>query len=184
LSTRRLTYTLASAFVLLVVAGCGTGSDSDAEAVAWTNQVCGALSGFARAATTQPQMNGADPVATVRGLGDYFTATGTAVQGSITALDSIGPSPVAGGDEYVARLKGALTQIRTGFDAARGQLTTVDTSSVRTMSVALPTALAPLQELRNMADPTAGLQANDELRTAADKAANCQQVRSTTSPAR
>jgi hypothetical protein len=44
--------------------------------------------------------------------------------------------------------------------------------------------MAPLQELRNLADPTAGLQATDELRTAADKASNCQQVRSTTSPAR
>lgn len=184
MSTRRLTYTLVSAFVLLVVTGCGAGGDSDATAVAWTNQVCGALSGFARAATTQPQVNRTDPVATVRGLGDYFTATGTAVQGSITALDAIGPSPVAGGDEYVARLKGALIQIRTGFDAARGQLTTVDTSSVQAMSVALPKALAPLRELRNLADPTAGLQANDELKAAADKAANCQQVRSTTSPAR
>jgi hypothetical protein len=52
------------------------------------------------------------------------------------------------------------------------------------MSVALPAAVAPLEELRNLADPTAGLRATDELRAAADKAPNCQQVRSTTSPAR
>src|ERR1700754_839541 len=144
MSTRRLTYTLASAFLVLAATGCGTAGDSNSEAVAWTDQVCGALSGFARAATAQPQVNGADPVATVRGLSEYFTATGTAVEGSITALDAIGPSPVAGGDEYVARLKSALNQIRSGFDTARGQLATVDTSSVQAMSVALPTALAPL----------------------------------------
>jgi hypothetical protein len=184
MSTRRLTGTLASAFVLLVATGCGSGGDTESDAVVWTDQVCGALSGFARAATTQPQVNGADPVATVRGLGDYFGATATAVEGSITALDAVGPSPVAGGDEYVARLKGALAQIRTSFDAAKGQLAGVDTSSQQAMAVALPAAMAPLQELRNLADPTAGLQATDELRTAADKASSCQQVRSTTSPAR
>jgi hypothetical protein len=184
MGTRRFTCTLASAFVLVIAAGCGNSSDPDSDAVAWTDQVCGALSGFARAATSQPQVGGADPVSTVRGLGDYFSATATALQGSISELDAVGPSPVEGGDEYVARLKGALTEIRTSFDTARGQLAGVDTSSVQAMSVALPAAVAPLQELRNLADPTDGLRATDELRAAADKAANCQQVRSTTSPTR
>jgi hypothetical protein len=184
MGTRRFTNTLASAFVLVVAAGCGEAGDAGSDAVAWTDQVCGALSGFARAATTQPKVDGADPAATVRGLGDYFGTTAAALQGSIIELDAVGPSPVDGGDEYVARLKGALTEIRTSFDMARGQLAGVDTSSVQAMSVALPAAVAPLQELRNLADPTEGLRATDELTAAADKATNCQQVRSTTSPAR
>jgi hypothetical protein len=182
MGTRRFTCTLASAFVLVIAAGCG--GTGDADAVAWTDQVCGALSGFARAATSQPQVGGADPVSTVRGLGDYFSATATALQGSISELDAVGPSPVEGGDEYVARREGAMTEIRTSFDTARGQLAGVDTSSVQAMSVALPAAVAPLQELRDLPDPTDGLRATDELRAAADKAKNCQQIRSTTSPAR
>lgn len=187
MGTRRLTCTLASAFVLVVVAGCGGGDGADAagsEAVAWTDRVCGALSGFAVAATTQPRLDGDDPKAAVRGLGDYFGSTAAALQGSIDQLDTVGASPVDGGDQYVARLKGALTQIRTRFDTAEGELAGVDTSSPQAVSVALPAALAPLQELRNLADPTAGLGTTDELRAATDKAPNCQQVRSTTAPAR
>jgi hypothetical protein len=171
--TRRLTGTLASMLALAAAAGCGGGTD----AIAWTDEVCGALTGFTDAVTTQPRLDASDPVAAVQGLGDYLGSTATALQASISTLDAAGASPVEGGDEYVSRLREALTQIRTSFDAARTQLVQVDTSSAASMTAALPAAVAPLQELTDLADPTEGLRANDELRTAAEQAPNCQRLR-------
>lgn len=172
--TRRFTGTLVSTLVLVLATGCGGGGS---EAVAWTDEVCGALAGFTAAVTDQPTIDQRDPAAAVQGLGDYLGDTAAALQASISALDAAGPSPVDGGDEYVSRLKTALGQIRTGFVTARSQLTGVDTSSIASVTAALPAAVAPLQELTNLADPTEGLRANDALRAAADQAPNCQRLR-------
>jgi hypothetical protein len=180
--TRRFSWTLASTLALLVAAGCG-GSGAGTETVAWTDGVCGALTGFTDVVTTQPQIDPADPVGAVRGVSDYLGSTAEALQRSISALDAVGTSPVDGGDEYVARLRDALTQIRTSFDAARTQLTGLDASNPASLATALPAAFAPLQELHNLPDPTEGLRANDELRAASEQAPNCQQLRSSASAA-
>lgn len=169
------TRSLTGMLVLLLTAGCG-GGDPDADVVAWTDRVCGALAGFTETATAQPTLDATDPQAAVTGLGTYLASTATAVDASISALEAAGPSPVAGGDEYVARLTGTLTQIRAGFESARTQLDGIDTSSTRSVSTALPAVVAPLQELGNLANPTDGLQANDELRAAADRAPNCRRL--------
>jgi hypothetical protein len=173
--TRRTTGTLASTLVLVAVAVAGCGG-SKGDPVAWTDDVCGALSGFITAATAQPNLNQNDPAAMVKGLGDYLGSTTAALDTSIKGLDAAGPSPVDGGDEYVSRLKNTLTQIRTSFDTARTQLAAVDTSSPESLQTALPAAVAPLQELSNLADPTEGLQANEELRAAGEKAPNCKKL--------
>lgn len=171
----RLTGMLASTLVVLATAGCGGGGN----AVAWTDEVCGAIAGFTTAATTQPDLNSTDPVAMVRGIEEYLGSAATALDTSINRLKAAGKSPVDGGDEYVARLTDALTQIRTSFNAARTQLAAVDTSSVESVSAALPAAVAPLQELSNLEDPTAGLRDSAELRAATEQAPNCKQLRAT-----
>ncbi len=179
--------TLVPALALLVATGCGVAAcggepAADSAAVTWTDQVCGALAGFTDAVTTQPQVDQADPVATVRGMAEYVGTTTDAVQRSITALDTVGASPVSGGDEYVARLRDALTRIQAGFDATRNQLVGVDTSSPQAFAAAFPAAVAPLQELRNLPDPTEGLRANDALRVASEQAPRCREIRSVGTP--
>jgi hypothetical protein len=181
--TRRFGCTLLSALALLV-AGCGGGdAGADSNAVAWTDDVCGALSGFTVAAARQPRVDRADPAAAVRGVIGYLASTSDGLQQSIAALDAVGPSPVDGGDEYVGRLRATLVRIRTSFEAARTQLASVDTVSPEGLATALPAATAPLQELRTMPSPTEGLRTNDELRTASEQAPNCEELRSVGSPA-
>lgn len=179
--TRRLGSTLVTALVL--VAGCGGGDGGNADAVAWTDEVCGALTGFTVAATRQPSLDRTDPAGAVRGMDGYLASTSSAVRQSIAALDEVGPSPVEGGDEYVARLQDALVRIRTSFDAAATRLATVDTSSPAAFATALPAAVAPLQELHDIPSPTEGLTANDELRTASEQAPRCRELRTASSPA-
>lgn len=162
---------------LVVVAGCGAGAASGA-AVTWTNNVCGSLAGFADIVSSQPKIDRSDPVAAVRELGAYLRSTATALQDTIKGIDAAGPAPVAGGDEYVGRLKTTLTSIRTSFEDAGERLAKVDTSSPESLAAALPAVVAPLQNLGSLADPTKGLDSNTELRTAAEQAPNCKQLRS------
>jgi hypothetical protein len=179
--TRSFSCTVAT--IAALVAGCGGGAAPSEEAVAWTNQVCGALSGFTRAATTSPQIDRADPVAAVQELDRYLGATSGELQRSLTTLDTVGPSPVDGGDAYVGRLAEALRGIRSGFDSARTQLAGVDVSDPAQLATAVPAALAPLQELRNLPAPTEGMRASGALGAASERAENCRQLRSTSAPA-
>ncbi|OZM82112.1 hypothetical protein [Pseudonocardia sp. MH-G8] len=169
------------AVLAALAAGCGDAAASE-DTVAWTNGVCGALSGFTRAASTGPQVDSANPAASVEGVRSYLGSTSEEVQRSLSALDAVGPSPVEGGDQYVARLEEALQSIRSGFESARAQLATVDTSNPAALATAFPTAVAPLQELQGLPDPTEGLRENDELRTAAEQAPACRDLRSTGTP--
>jgi hypothetical protein len=178
--TRRFSCTIAALAAL--TAGCGSSAPSE-EAVGWTNQVCGALAGFTRAATTSPRIDPADPVAAVQELDRYLGATSDELQRSLTELDAVGPSPVEGGDAYVGRLEEALRGIRTGFDSARTQVTAIDVADPAQLATAIPAALAPLQELRNLPAPTEGMRANEELRTASEQAQSCRELRSAGTPA-
>lgn len=173
--SRWFTGTLTPALALVVLTGCGGGVD--AEAVAWADSVCGALAPFSEAAASQPVLEQTDPVGVVSGYDGYLGSITTALDTSLDRLAAAGPAPVEGGDEYVAKLRDTLTQIRTSFGTTRTQLAEVDTSSIQSVTTALPAAVAPLQELANLPDPTEGLQANEELRTAADRAPNCQKLR-------
>ncbi|TQM36397.1 hypothetical protein [Pseudonocardia cypriaca] len=179
--TRRISCTAAALAAL--VAGCGGPAAPSEQAVAWTDQVCEALSGFTRAATTSPHINRGDPAAAVQELDRYLGATSEELQRSLTALDGVGSSPVDGGDDYVGRLEEALRGIRGGFEAARTQLATVDVSDPAQFATAVPAALAPLQELHNLPAPTEGMRASEELGAASEQAGSCRQLRVTTTPA-
>lgn len=165
----------ALAAMLALLAGC-SGASNGAAAVTWTDDVCAALLGFTTAASAQPQVDPTMPTAAVSQLRDYLATTATALRDTIDGLSAAGPAPVEGGDQFVDRLTDTLTQIRTSFEEAAGRVAQVDTSSVESVAAALPAVVAPLQELSNLADPTEGLQANDELRRAAEQAPNCQRL--------
>jgi hypothetical protein len=178
--TRRISTVAALA---ALVAGCGGSAAPSEEAVAWTDQVCGALSGFTLAATTSPRIDPAVPAVAVQELDRYLGATSDELQRSLTALDTVGASPVDGGDSYVGRLEEALRGIRSGFDSARTQLAAIDVSDQAQLATAVPAALAPLQELRNLPAPTEGMRASEQLAAASEQAENCRRLRSTSAPA-
>lgn len=170
MTLRRLFCILAVTPVLLT--GCGGSRD----AVAWTDDVCAALTDFATTASTPPPVEN-DPDAVKAGLSTFFSTITGALQEAIRGLKAAGPAPVAGGDEYVSRLTDTLTRVETSFTDASRRLELLDTSSPESLATALPAVLAPLKELGDLADPTDGLVAIDELRVAADKAPRCQQLR-------
>jgi hypothetical protein len=183
---------ITSALVVLALAtGCASGAagppaaegalaappEAAPEAVAWVDTVCGALLPFVQAAGTPPQLTqAADPTALVRGVSDYLAHAQNAADSAISGLAAAGPSPVAGGDEVVSRLTENLTAFRTTFQDARARLDAVDPADPQSLASELPMAVAPLQELANLPNATAGLQSSPELDRASAQAPNCREV--------
>jgi hypothetical protein len=175
---------------VLLGAGCSTsvpGTATSGEAagpsggdlVAWTDGVCGALLPVIETGSTPPQLDrSATPQALVQSLSDYLQQAEDAAGEAIAGLDGIGPSPARGGDRVVTELTSALTTFRDTFADARTQLDALDTSDPEALRSGLPAAIAPLEQLSTLPDPTADLQSTPEFEQASREAPNCQQIES------
>jgi hypothetical protein len=145
--------------------------------VAWTDKVCGSLLPLQESLSTKPQFNENDPAAAVKALSDFLGKSEASVDQALSGLDAAGPSPVANGDAAVTKIKSALTTVRTSFDQAKVALDKIDPNNVSELVTALPQAVAPLQELSKLQDPTTNLESSPELEAAAAKAPNCQALK-------
>jgi hypothetical protein len=161
-------------------AALATSAPADAattsDPVAWTDKVCGSLLPFVKAASTEPQFNQSDPGDAVKALSTYLGGAVSSIDQALTGLDAAGPAPVADGDAIVSKLKQTLTTVRTSFNQAKTAIDKVDPNNVAEIATALPEALAPLQSLSSLQDPTTDLKSNPELEAAAAKAPNCQEI--------
>jgi hypothetical protein len=184
---------LVLATLLVAVTGCtttvpgmaspaGSMPATTADPVKWVDGVCGALLPFVQTAGTPPQLgSAADPAGLARGISDYLGQSARAADSAIGGMTRVGPSPVAGGDDVVTRLAQTLTTFKTSFQNVKAQVDAVDISDRKAVVAELPKAVAPLQDLANLPDPTVDLQASPELDQASQHAPNCQQVRRQTS---
>jgi hypothetical protein len=157
--------------------GVAPSAQGSGDAVAWVDQVCGSLLPFVRTAASPPEPSEApDPASLVEDitgyLGDAEDAAGSAVDGMAAA----GPSPVAGGDAVVERLDETLTRLQETFRDARTRIEGVDVNDRQALLREVPAAVASLEELANMPNPMADLQASPELDRAGQEAANCKQI--------
>jgi hypothetical protein len=144
--------------------------------VEWTDQVCGSLLPVVEASTTEPQFDQSNPGAALKALSNYLGTTVSAIDQALAGLDAAGPAPIADGDAFAAKLKNALTTVRSSFDKSKTAIDKVDPNNITELVTALPEVLAPLQDLSQLQDPTTGLKANPELKAAAAKAPNCQKL--------
>jgi hypothetical protein len=158
-------------------AGSTQATTTTTDSVQWVDGVCGALLPFVRTAGTPPQLTAAaDPAALTQSISGYLAQGSGAADSAISGIARVGPSPVPGGDEVVTRLTETLTKFRTSFQMAKAQVDAVDTTDQQSLITELPKAVAPLEELTNMPDPTVDLQTNPELARAGAQAPNCQQI--------
>lgn len=162
---------LTTTLALVTVAACDDGST---DPVAWTDKVCASLLAFTVKASAQPNIDGSNPQAALQSLSDYLGTAIAAADESIAGLSSVGPSPVAGGDEIVDRATTAFTSMRTAFQDARTKLEGVDTSNPAALFAGVGQAVTPLASLPETAQSLQGLQGNAELEAAAKQAPNCQ----------
>jgi hypothetical protein len=144
--------------------------------VAWTDQVCGSLLPLVGTSTTEPQFDQRNPGAAVKAISDYLGTVVSAIDQALAGLDAAGRAPVADGDAFVAKLKDALTTVRSSFNTSKTAIDKVDPNNITELVTALPEVLAPLLALSQLQDPTTSLKANPELKAAAAKAPNCQKL--------
>jgi hypothetical protein len=181
----RHTLPAVTAAVLLAVAGCSGGTATpgpaavttaavpDSPPVRWIDAVCGSLLPLGPAMQAVPRVDRANAAATLQGLSGFFSVLVDAFDQATGKLKAVGPSPIRGGDEIVTRLSDALTSSRATVADARTAIDKVDVRDPAALAAELPAALAPLQQLSTLPDPTAGLRSNPELDSAAAQAPNC-----------
>ncbi|WP_433505323.1 hypothetical protein ACQP04_01680 [Pseudonocardia halophobica] len=176
-ATRRRAAAVAAVATGLLLAGCGGASEQ--ETVDWTNGLCSSYATFREAAIVGPQA-APDLPAQARNLSAYLGNTATSLDKALADLDTLGASPVSGGDEAVTKFRDQLTGYRSAFQQARTQVDALDLSSP-TLQQDIEGAVAPVLQLQDAnQDPLAGL--DSAVTDAATKAPACQNLSRLSNP--
>jgi len=193
-SPSRTALLTALAAAALALTGCSTsvtgspvGANSDAagtaalqptpDPVVWMDRVCGSLLPFQQTLKTAPQKTGDDPTATAASISAFLGRSETALDTTLTDLDAAGPSPVAGGDAAVGKLKSALVTVRASIVRTKTALDKIDPTNAFEVASTLPTVFVSLADLVKIQDSTTDLRNNSALQAAAAQAPNCQSLR-------
>lgn len=156
----------------------GPGSDP----VLWVDRVCGALLAYTGPVLAQPRFDDAPQLGAIKQkLDTYLDGVVKGLQDSRDQLGGIGRSPVGGGDEAVARIDGLLERLQADIGAAKAKVDAADPDDPRGFLDAITAAEAQLRKI-TAPDALAELNAVPRLRTAKDKAANCQQLSAKSAP--
>jgi hypothetical protein len=164
----------------VTVAACGqqqaglqsAARESNDPAAGWADQYCGAVVQLVQTLSTMPSVDPSTP--------QQASRTSSAVLGSIidgldrtlSGLNGLGPSPVAGGDAVRYDAIGTFSGLRSRAAAAKDRL---DTSANDTAAAqqALLGASAPLDELSKL-DMLPGIGSIPELAAASERALACE----------
>ena len=174
---------IALAAAAMSLTGCtttATGSASDAatsDPVVWMNRVCGSLLPFQQTLKTAPPNTGGDPTATAKSISAFLGRNETAIDKALADLDAAGPSPIAGGDAAIAKVKSALTTIRASFTRTKAAVDNIDPNNAVEVASTLPTVFVSLAELVKIQGSTTDLRDNPALQAAAAQAPNCQSLK-------
>jgi hypothetical protein len=156
----------------------GTALQATSDPVVWMDRVCGSLLPFQQTLKTAPSNTDRDPTATAEAISAFLGRSETALDTSLSDLDAAGPSPVAGGDAALAKLKSALTTVRASIDRTKTALDKIDPTNGLEVASTLPTVFVSLADLVKIQDSTDDLRNNPALQAAAAQAPNCQTLKS------
>ncbi|MEU5693492.1 hypothetical protein [Actinosynnema sp. NPDC020468] len=171
----------------VVLAGCGlvggggstpsattSAKPDDSAAVTYMDKVCSAAGAFVSAPKTPPKLDQNDPVKLKADMAAYMGQMADAFTKTASALNDIGPSPVAGGDEQVDKMAATFTSIAASFADAKTKIEAADANDPTGGLQAAGEAIARMDEFTT---PLKELQEQPALRTAAEKAKSCQALR-------
>lgn len=150
----------------------GPGSDP----VAWVDSVCGGVLEFATPVAVFPDYAAdADPAAVKRTFSGYLGGVVSGVTRSRDALDRVGRSPAAGGDEALDRMRGALEVLEQDFTQARAAIEAADPNDTGAFLGALGEAESTLRDIA-VPDPIAELGTIPRLQRATERAEQCDRL--------
>jgi predicted small lipoprotein YifL len=172
--------------LLAALAGCtapgpaaapvGDTSSAPPAAVAWADTLCAAILDYDTNAASF-QLDSSSPSAAVNSVRTYLDTTVNQIAGTKTRLTTIGPAPVAGGDEAAQALVQSLDTLSQTVEAARTRIGAVDANDRTAVNAALQDIANTLQSLRTPVNPLEGMgERFPDLQAAARSADNCTEV--------
>ncbi len=163
---------------VLSLGGCsGSSTPTTSDPVAWVDKVCGALLPLAEVNKTAPKVDATDFAATKQAIATALTAALDSLPGVRSGLDAAGPSPVPGGDEVVTKLREVVDQLGTTMTEVKTKLEAANTNDATGFVTALADSLGGLAAIGAKVDEAQRVvNANGELKAAAQQSRNCEQV--------
>jgi hypothetical protein len=171
---------IVAAVLTLVVslAGCATPAPGNGQLpaaddpVAWAGRLCASLQPLGALKGQLPAMDPNDPSTGRATLSTYFTSAEQAADQALTGLAGAGSSPIAGGDDAVAALSGALHRLRDAYHEAKTKIDAIDPKDPVGLGTQLPGIFSSLAAASNDAALNT-LGTNAGLNDAVKKAASC-----------
>jgi len=169
-----------AAVLALVVslAGCTTPAPGNGQLpaaddpVAWAGRLCASLQPLGALKGQLPALDPNDPSTGRATLSTYFTSAEQAADQALTGLAEAGPSPIAGGDDAVAALGGALHRLRDAYHEAKTKIDSIDPKDPVGLGTQLPGIFSSLAAASNDAALNT-LGTNAALNDAVKKAPSC-----------
>lgn len=169
-----------TAVLALVVslAGCATAGTGNGQLpaaddpVAWAGRLCASLQPLGSLRGQLPALDPNNPSVGRATLSTYFTSAEQAADQALTGLAEAGPSPIAGGDDTVTALRGALHRLRDAYHEAKIKIDAIDPKDPVGLGTQLPGIFSSLTAASNDAALNA-LGANAALNDAVKKAPSC-----------
>ncbi len=163
--------------LVLALAGCGGGHIPEKlpptdDPVIWAGRLCAALTPLTGLRNQKPDFNPNDPAVSRDSLIRFFDDTQARIAESTTGLEQVGPSPIPGGDDAAAKVRGELDRLKNTFGTARSQVEAVDPTDPIELGVKLPDILNGLSAAST--DPALkALVGNQQLADAVRQSPSC-----------
>lgn len=141
-------------------------------AAGWADQYCGAVVQLVQTLSTMPPVDPSTPLRASRTSSELLGSIIGGLDRTLSGLNNLGPSPVAGGDAVRFDAIGTFSGLRSRAAAAKDRLDTSTNDTAETQQ-ALLGASAPLDEISKL-DLLQGIGSIPELAAASKRAPACE----------
>lgn len=148
-----------------------------AEAVRWTDAVCGALVPVVENLSDAPEFDITAPAATRDAFAAYLAQAQTTTDQALTEVTEAGAAPVPGGEEIAANVRSDITELRDDLADARDALDQTDPGDTVAIGRSVLAAGNVVGAVGNSAQALAAIDGDPRLDAAYAQAESCERLR-------
>lgn len=158
--------------------GTTTGSPAPGDSVAWMDKVCSEVFRLSDVVTNAPpDLGNSDAGQALKAFDEYMAKNIENVDRSIDGIESVGASPIEGGDQAMTALVNGMEAMKKSYQTVRDRFASVNPNDPQTAQTALADVFNALgQGAQELGTAMESIQNNQELKAAYDQAPNCQKL--------